>query len=60
MLKAFSLLGINVTEARHLHLMILVRSVGVVDSLKNSSMFDNRLQTVSCKSFVLLLQRTER
>jgi len=47
-------------EARHLHLMILVRSVGVVDSLKISSMFENRLQTVSCKSFVLLLQKTKR
>ena len=41
-------------EARHLHLMILMRSVGVADSLKNSLVFENRLQTVSCKSFVLL------
>jgi hypothetical protein len=58
--KNFPYWGINVAEARHLHLTILVRSVGVVDSLKNSSMFENRLQKVSCKSFVLLLQRTER
>jgi hypothetical protein len=49
-----------VAEARDLHVMILVRSVGVVDSLKNISMFENRLQTVSCKSFALLFQRTER
>lgn len=52
--------GIDVAEARDLHVMILVRSVGVVDSLKNISMFENRLQTVSCKSFALLFQRTER
>jgi len=58
--KHFPYWGKNVVETRHLHLMILVRSVGVVHSLKNSSMFENRLQTVRCKSFVLLLQRTER
>ena len=45
--KHFPYWGINVAEVRHLYLRILVRSVGVVDSLKNSSTFENRLQTAA-------------
>lgn len=47
MLQAFSLLRNNVAEARHLHLMILVRSVGVVDSLRTV----RRLKT-GCRQWV--------